>query len=46
MNYSKPKVNTLGQAKRVIESNLQMKTPKVVFDGIPHNANPAYDLDE
>jgi hypothetical protein len=45
MNYSKPEVNTLGQATMVIEAH----TSKNVMSTIDPNLtqfNPAYDLDE
>lgn len=44
MNYSKPEVNTLGQAKSVIE-HIVPKQPTGKFDGLGYN-QPAYDLDE
>ncbi|MGB7603292.1 MAG: hypothetical protein WBM24_23515 [Candidatus Sulfotelmatobacter sp.] len=49
MNYSKPEVNTLGQAKSVIEQNNTIKTPHQVLDANPKStekASAAYDLDD
>ena len=47
MNYSKPEVNILGQAKSVIESSQTIKNPKTVLEGSgPARCSPAYDLDE
>ncbi len=49
MNYSKPEVKTLGQAKGVIESIPPTTKVSTLFDGAapPQNRpNPAYDLDE
>lgn len=47
MNYSKPEVNILGEAKSVIE-NYGSKKDLAVIDGTPPKSlfNPAYDLDE
>ena len=45
MNYSKPEVKTLGQAKAVIES-LQQKVTTRQIDPQLKVFNPAYDLDE
>jgi len=46
MNYSKPEVNTLGEAKVVIEQiGSKLRTPLV--EGVPPKGpKPAYDLDE
>jgi hypothetical protein len=46
MNYSKPEVNTLGEAKSVIERT--GKAAPVAIDPPLNNKtpNPAYDLDE
>lgn len=47
MNYRKPEVNMLGQAKSVIESSQTIKTPPSVLEGAgPAKCSPAYDLDE
>jgi hypothetical protein len=47
MNYSKPEVNTLGQAEMVIEQINHLKPPTSPFDGTQRNKLvPAYDLDE
>jgi hypothetical protein len=48
MNYTKPEVNTLGDAKTTIEFNGQIKpTPKTTDPNVLHpTASPAYDLDE
>jgi hypothetical protein len=47
MNYSKPEVKTLGQAKAVIERTGQKAPPINVFDPPTKlTLNPAYDLDE
>jgi hypothetical protein len=47
MNYSKPEVNTLGQAKSVIENAQGIKPLSTVTDGVkPNRLPPAYDLDE
>ncbi len=47
MNYSKPEVKTLGDAKNVIEQSQTIKTPKTVLEGSgPARCSPAYDLDE
>jgi hypothetical protein len=45
MNYTKPEVAVLGKAVRVIESRTA-KGRITVYDGFPHDGNPAYDLDE
>jgi len=48
MNYSKPEVNILGQAKSVIEG-IPVTKLSTNHDGAPPPANrpnPAYDLDE
>jgi hypothetical protein len=47
MNYTKPEVNTLGQAKSVIE-NLHKKPTTAQIEGSPlrNVFDPAYDLDE
>jgi len=45
MNYTKPEVNTLGQAAAVIE-HLGYKPVPGTADGIKQVFNPAYDLDE
>jgi hypothetical protein len=49
MNYTKPEVKTLGQAKSVIEQSPLIKQVTGVLDSSqpPRNKfNPAYDLDE
>jgi hypothetical protein len=49
MNYSKPEVSTLGQAKIVIEGTVRPKITHGTFDGgqapLSYVA-PAYDLDD
>jgi len=45
MNYSKPEVNTLGEAVSVIEA-VSSKPPLNQSDPTKKNINPAYDLDE
>lgn len=45
MNYSKPEVKTLGQAKEVIET-LNKKVSTSQIDPQRQVFNPAYDLDE
>ena len=45
MNYSKPEVKTLGQAKMVIERTGKKVTTQVI-DPSFKVLNPAYDLDE
>jgi hypothetical protein len=45
MNYTKPEVKTLGEAKTVIEGVIQ-KTPTGVLDPAKLFNTPAYDLDE
>ncbi|MBZ5664199.1 MAG: hypothetical protein LAO30_06300 [Acidobacteriia bacterium] len=49
MNYSKPDVSTLGQAKSVIEQTPVTTKLSTSSDGGPigfNKPNPAYDLDE
>jgi hypothetical protein len=47
MNYTKPEVNTLGDATTVIERINGHKPPTVTTDAPPvPTASPAYDLDE
>jgi hypothetical protein len=45
MNYTKPEVSILGEAKSVVES-LGYKPASPVFDGTKAILDPAYDLDE
>jgi len=45
MNYSKPEVNTLGEALIVIEFVGKPRTA-TTDGGIKHVQEPAYDLDE
>jgi hypothetical protein len=47
MNYQKPEVTTLGDAKRIIE-HVQQKPHSATIDPHQHRSlfNPAYDLDE
>jgi len=47
MNYSKPEVNNLGQARSVIEANHAIKRPPQVLETpVPTYCTAAYDLDE
>jgi len=48
MNYSKPEINILGDAKMVIEQFPHSKNSLPEIDGVPptYVKNPAYDLDE
>jgi len=48
MNYTKPQVNILGQAKLVIEMIGASKPVGSPYDGtkLNHTFPPAYDLDE
>jgi len=46
MNYSKPEVNLLGQAKNVIEQSQTIKPPHTVVETPTSKCSPAYDLDE
>jgi hypothetical protein len=45
MNYSKPEVKTLGEAKTVIENHVKL-TPTTIDSPAFKALNPAYDLDE
>ena len=46
MNYSKPEVNVLGEATRVIQFHLKGR-PNVIDSFLdPRTHNAAYDLDE
>jgi hypothetical protein len=46
MNYTKPEVNTLGEAKVVIEQ-IGSKPSSPLVEGTPlRGPKPAYDLDE
>lgn len=45
MNYNKPEVNTLGEAKSVIET-LVIKPPFNHVESPTTRCGPAYDLDE
>jgi hypothetical protein len=47
MNYQKPELRTLGDAKQIIE-HVQRKPQSSAVDPHPHRSlfNPAYDLDE
>jgi hypothetical protein len=44
MNYSKPELQTLGEATMVIEAHQKVNPPNI--DGLRPQPNPAYDLDE
>jgi hypothetical protein len=44
MNYSKPELFVIGHAKVVIEQ--VGKASPGTDSALPHNTNPAYDLDE
>jgi hypothetical protein len=47
MNYTKPELNTLGNASEVIEKlNNKTSAPPIEGVGDPHPGQPAYDLDE
>ncbi len=46
MTYTKPQVNTLGDASTVIESINPQKPPVQMFEPLTHRQLPAYDLDE
>jgi len=46
MNYTKPQVNTLGDATVVIESINPSKPKLTVFEATQQRQLPAYDLDE
>ena len=47
MNYSKPEVKTLGEAKSVIETlGYKPTTAKIEGSPLRNVFNPAYDLDE
>jgi len=47
MNYSKPEVNNLGQAKSMIEQNHTIKGSFPVMETpVGPRCSPAYDLDE
>lgn len=45
MNYTKPEVKTLGEAKMVIEGVLQKPTPGPIDNQLKAQT-PGYDLDE
>ena len=45
MNYSKPEVEVLGNAKALIETSNPKAKPSAPGDGT-QTAGPAYDLDE
>jgi hypothetical protein len=44
MNYTKPEVEALGNARELIESTNPKSAPTT--DSAPKTNNPAYDLDE
>ena len=46
MNYTKPQVDTLGDAAAIIGSINPLKPPKLPFDPGNKYSLPAYDLDE
>ncbi len=46
MNYTKPEVNTLGEASALIESQQSKPGSSTDNQGSSRQPNPAYDLDE
>lgn len=46
MNYAKPQIVALGEARRVIGFLIVIKARFIVLDVIRQTINPAYELDD